>query len=732
MPIPRVSCLISASHREGVIVLLSGSTPCPGLFYATPAQDGILSRIRIPGGIINSKQCQAIADIADEYGGGYVDVTNRANIQIREIRADIDSPVLKRLQELGLGSRNTGVDQIRNIMTSPTAGIDPQELIDTRSFVTSWDSYITENSALSGLSAKFSVCFDGGGLVSVSDRLNDITFAAILVENRVYFRLCLSIGAKGKPPIDTGILLSPEECLPVLMALTGVYLAHTDAHNKRKPRLREVVNSLGLDNYLQEVEKRLTISFGEKNLTPLPPFLRGKGEKTKHFSPLLQGEGLGERSHTKYHHIGIHPQHQQNLYYIGLVLPLGRLETWQLKSLADLSAKYGNGTLRLTPWQNLLLTDIPQQWLTEVQSHILGLELDFSAANIKSGLVACSGIQGCAAAATDTKSHALALADYLESHITLEHPVTIHFSGCDKSCAHHGDSDITLLGVNNKTGEGYQVFVGDGDIYEKFGREIHPYITVAELPTTIERILEVYKNEHAKTDESFEQSTNHHETPQLKQLFSQANPMSDYIHDANEIYRNSFAIIRSEANLDILPPDIAKVAVRLIHACGMTDIVTDLGYSATAAQSGRAALAAGAPILCDCRMVADGVTRRRLPADNQVICTLNEPEVPELAKKLGNTRSAAALELWKPHLEGAVVAIGNAPTALFRLLEMLDAGCPKPALILGFPVGFVGAAESKAALAADSRNIPYMTLHGRRGGSAIAAAAVNALATEEE
>ncbi|WP_231866932.1 precorrin-8X methylmutase [Anabaena sp. 4-3] len=208
--------------------------------------------------------------------------------------------------------------------------------------------------------------------------------------------------------------------------------------------------------------------------------------------------------------------------------------------------------------------------------------------------------------------------------------------------------------------------------------------------------------------------------------------MTDYIRDANEIYRNSFAIIRSEANLDILPADVAKVAVRLIHACGMTDIVTDLGYSPTAVESGRKALAAGAPILCDCRMVADGVTRKRLPANNQVICTLNEPEVPQLAQKLGNTRSAAALELWKPHLEGAVVAIGNAPTALFRLLEMLDAGVPKPAVILGFPVGFVGAAESKAALAADSRNVPFITLHGRRGGSAIAAAAVNALATEEE
>ncbi|MBW4499564.1 MAG: precorrin-8X methylmutase [Scytonema hyalinum WJT4-NPBG1] len=206
----------------------------------------------------------------------------------------------------------------------------------------------------------------------------------------------------------------------------------------------------------------------------------------------------------------------------------------------------------------------------------------------------------------------------------------------------------------------------------------------------------------------------------------------EYIRDGNEIYRQSFATIRSEANLSVLAPDVAKVAVRLIHACGMTDIVDDIAAAPTAVVSGRTALAAAAPILCDCRMVAEGITRRRLPADNGVICTLNDPEVPELAQKLGTTRSAAALELWLPKLEGAVVAIGNAPTALFRLLEMLDAGAPKPALILGFPVGFVGAAESKAALAADSRGVPFITLHGRRGGSAITAAAVNALATEEE
>lgn len=206
----------------------------------------------------------------------------------------------------------------------------------------------------------------------------------------------------------------------------------------------------------------------------------------------------------------------------------------------------------------------------------------------------------------------------------------------------------------------------------------------------------------------------------------------DYIRDGAEIYRQSFAMIRAEADLDCLPADFDKVAVRLIHACGTIDIVADLDYSLDAVRVGRKALGAGAPILCDARMVADGVTLKRLPANNRVICTLPDPRVPELAAQLKNTRSAAALELWRPHLAGAVVAIGNAPTALFRLLEMLDAGGPKPALILGFPVGFVGAVESKAALAADSRGIPFLTIHGRRGGSAMAAAAVNALAMEQE
>jgi precorrin isomerase len=208
--------------------------------------------------------------------------------------------------------------------------------------------------------------------------------------------------------------------------------------------------------------------------------------------------------------------------------------------------------------------------------------------------------------------------------------------------------------------------------------------------------------------------------------------MIDYIRDGNEIYQHSFAMIRSEANLSRLPAALEAVAVRLIHSCGMTDIVQDLAYSIDAVDVGRSALLSGAPILCDAQMVANGVTRKRLPANNAVLCTLNDPQVPTIAQAIQNTRSAAALELWKPHLAGAVVAIGNAPTALFRLLELLDEGAPKPALILGFPVGFVGAAESKAALAENSRGVPFLTIHGRRGGSAMAAAAVNALAKENE
>jgi precorrin-8X/cobalt-precorrin-8 methylmutase len=207
-------------------------------------------------------------------------------------------------------------------------------------------------------------------------------------------------------------------------------------------------------------------------------------------------------------------------------------------------------------------------------------------------------------------------------------------------------------------------------------------------------------------------------------------PEFDYVRDGAEIYRRSFAVIRAEADLTRFPADVARVVVRMIHSCGMTDLPADVGYSDGVVKAARDALLGGAPVLCDAQMVASGITRRRLPAGNEVVCTLSDPAVPSLAGRLGTTRSAAALDLWGSRLAGAVVAIGNAPTALFRLLELVDAGPWRPAAVLGIPVGFVGAAESKAALA-DS-GLEYLVVHGRRGGSAMTVAAVNAIASEEE
>jgi precorrin-8X/cobalt-precorrin-8 methylmutase len=205
--------------------------------------------------------------------------------------------------------------------------------------------------------------------------------------------------------------------------------------------------------------------------------------------------------------------------------------------------------------------------------------------------------------------------------------------------------------------------------------------------------------------------------------------MRPYLKDPAAIYAESFATVAREVRLERFPEALRPVVTRVVHACGMVEVADRLAFSADAGEAGRAALAAGAPVICDCEMVRAGIIRSRMPAGNELLVTLNEPGVPELAGRLGTTRSAAAVELWEGRIAGAVVAIGNAPTALFHLLERLDAGWPKPALILAFPVGFVGAAESKAEIAADPRGVPFVALRGRRGGSAMAAAAVNALGT---
>ena len=473
-------------------------TACPGLFYNTLAQDGFLCRLRIPGGMINSQQFEAIADISDHYGGGYIDVTNRANIQIREIKQGINIQVLEKLQALGLASTNASVDHIRNIMTSPTAGIDTQELIDTRPLVKAWEKYITAHSHLSQLSAKFSVCFDGGGKISVKDRPNDIILAAELINSNINWRLYLSYGEKGEPAKDTGILLKPVEIIAVLAALAETYLKHIDINNRCKPRLREIINYITIEKYLHQVKEELdpNIFNFEFNL-----------EKT----PLCASASLREKNL-----IGIHSQRQSGLYYIGIVLALGRLETYQIRGLAHIAKRYGDDNIRLTPWQNLILSDIPQNQIIEVEKEITNLGLNCSPTDIKSFLVACSGKRGCGAAATETKDDALHLAKYLENLMILDCSVNIHFSGCSKSCAQHTQADITLLGLAGENFPGYQIYV--------LGHLLYEYVTLAKVPILIQQILEVYQQQRLSLQESFRQFVDR-QKHQLNQLFYLANPV---------------------------------------------------------------------------------------------------------------------------------------------------------------------------------------------------------------
>ncbi len=487
----KVSCHqnISVTESETAGKTLPSLT-CPGLFYSTPARDGILSRIRVPGGIFSSQQADAIAEFADRFGGGYIHITNRANIQIRQVQGIKSN--LSILQQAGL-TGNREVDHIRNIMASPTAGIDPLELIDTRSLVRELDEYICQHAKLAGLSPKFSVGFDGGGVVSISEQLNEIVFSAVALGGDcelsagIYFRLKLAQ--------DCNIVVKPEECLPVVAALAQVYLDNVDPNSDHKPRLKHLLQSWGVQHYLEKAQYSLPFPFKKVLFQPKKSSIN-----------------------TENQHLGVHPQKQQGLYYIGVVLPLGRLDALALRSLAHLANAFGSGTLRLTPWQNLLISDIPNQYLTHVQDEIECLGLHWSATHIHGALMACTGNMGCASSATDTKGQALALAKHLEANIILDMPVKIHFSGCPKSCAYHGISDITLLGkrIEKETTvlEGYHIYVGNQE--QPFGRELYRNVPWAELPTKILQLLQIYKTKRAANNEFFREFADKYPVTQLR------------------------------------------------------------------------------------------------------------------------------------------------------------------------------------------------------------------------
>ena len=476
-----------------------------GLFYVAPAQDSFMCRLRIPNGVLQPHQMSGLAALAERWGGGYADITTRANLQIREIKPQGIVEMLEGLQELGLTSRGAGADNIRNITGSPTAGFDRQELIDTRPLTRALHHYILNHRELYGLPRKFNIAFDGGGAVSVLEDTNDIGFAAVkvpaglAVPEGVYFRMALG-GITGHDDFarDTGILLKPDECLAAAVAVVRVFIAAGDRTDRKRARMKYVLDAWGIEKFMEAVEKERARPFTRLPLSACSPRLPP----------------------AKHGHIGVHAQRQEGFSYAGIAVPVGRLSAAQMKGLGALASGFTGATLRLTVWQNLILSDVPDERLGEAEAALAALGLGTKASAIRGGLVACTGNTGCKFAATNTKGQALLLADYLDRHVALDRPVTIHLTGCPNSCAQHKVSDIGLLGI--KVGddmiEGYSILVGGGAGPEqKIGREIFPAMPMAEMPARVEALLRAYLAKR-RADESFHDFAARHSVEELKAL----------------------------------------------------------------------------------------------------------------------------------------------------------------------------------------------------------------------
>ena len=508
--------------------LQSTTAICPSLFNATTAQDGILSRIRLPAGLITSTQCEVLIQVVNQFGNGEIQITNRANLQIRTDKA-LPEEVLLDFQDYGLASSTESTDGLRNMMASPSAGIDAHAKINTIPLVKAWNFYLLQHPELAIISNKFSICFDGGEAIRVSDRPNDICLVAVELNGEIYFDLHLGLGDRGDSPAPVGVLIPQNQVLEVLAALTEVYRQYTEQELEKKiysrsrpPRLRELIHDWGVAKYLALVEEELR--------SPLPPLERGALDNLNNKSkvPLFKGdaEGRGITSlneaiiscieRASFQHIGIHPQKKPGLFYIGVVIPLGRLTSHQLQGLASLAKQYAGGALRLTPWQNLLITDIAKADIEQVTQQILNLGLYISANHPYAAMAACSGSTGCKAALNDTQIDAQAIATHLENCIQLDSPINMHFSGCDKSCSQHHPSDIAFVGIQANHGDAYIVYVGDGNV--SFGRKLYADYPAKNLPELMERLLRIYQHQRQNPQQSFRDFVNKCNLRELKQL----------------------------------------------------------------------------------------------------------------------------------------------------------------------------------------------------------------------
>ncbi|HEX8237250.1 MAG TPA: NirA family protein [Abditibacteriaceae bacterium] len=477
-----------------------------GMFYVAPAQDSFMCRLRFHGGILDSYKLRKVADIAQELGGGYADITTRANLQIREIAVANAPRVLTALEDAGIVTRGAGADNIRNITGSPTAGIDPQELIDTRSLSAELHHHILHHRELYGLPRKFNIAFDGGGAISSVADTNDIGFVAVRVgEGKavpagVYFRVQLGgITGHGDFARDTGLLLTPQQCVPFATATVRVFIEHGDRTDRKKARLKYLLDQWGFDKFMDEVRRHL----------PFEPM---------HF-PLEECEP--RPATLKHGHVGFHAQRQPGLFYVGVVLPVGRLQDNQLRGLASIAERYGSGTIRLTVWQNLLISDITQENIPAVKAELEALSLDWSTSPVRGALVACTGNKGCRFSATDTKGHAAEIVQFLEPRVHLDQPINIHLTGCPHSCAQHYIGDVGLLGTkvekDDDMVEGYHLFVGGGyGDDQQLGREVLRNIPADEAPVVLQKMLAVYNEARHDENETFNDFVRRHSTEQLQ------------------------------------------------------------------------------------------------------------------------------------------------------------------------------------------------------------------------
>ena len=481
-----------------------------GFFYVTPAQDSYMLRCRIPGCVLTSHQFRGLAEMSRDWGCGNCDITTRGNIQIRELGPSVLPKVMEKLAEIGLTSRGSGADNIRNVTASPTSGFDKDELIDVLPLAKSMHHYILNNRDLYGLPRKFNISFDSGGAISVCADTNDIAFYAVRFKEEtdglapgVYFRmqLCGITGHK-QFATDSGILLTAEETIPVAAAVLRVFLEHGDRTNRKKARLKYLVDDWGIPKFLEATQEKLTFPIRHLPLetceVPMP--------KVKHG------------------HYGIHKQADgQN--YIGIVIPVGRTPVDKVDELCAIAEKYGTGDIRLTVWQNVLIPNIPDQQLEEAKAAILKTGYSYESTNISGGLIACTGNLGCKYAAANTKGHATELAEYLDPRLDLDQPVNIHLTGCNHSCAQHYIGDIGLMGVpvkleSGEKVEGYNIVLGGGVDDDQFvAKETFKGVPFSDIPPLLEDLLNTYKA-NRKGTESFAHFTRRLETEELKGLLN--------------------------------------------------------------------------------------------------------------------------------------------------------------------------------------------------------------------